>query len=193
MARPEEQESRVVEPDFEIDTHIPSSPPEGRITDDAVEDGDGNRNHRGSDDTLSNHNLSPKEAQHDSLESCIGETQFELLERESQLLEGSPFQNATRPSQSTTASTRASTAAPELPSFTIERPKDLNIGDGTSGFKFGKPHKPLTLAQLGRHPGNTNTNASRPPSPAGPSKQNPLAQPQSKGMSFLHLNQRWLT
>jgi hypothetical protein len=196
MARPEDQEGPVVDKLFDTAAFTPSSPtlhsPHG--IPDCAQDGDGSGSYMGSDDTLPDLNHHEPEIQHDSLGSCIEETQFVGLFLETQKFDEpqSSLQNPAKLSQPVTTGARAS-ARPTSPPYvpTIERPKVTDPSDGV-GFKFAKPQK-HPIFDFGRHPGKAtdiNTNTTSPATSADISNLNPSVQAQSNGM--LHVSQIYI-
>jgi hypothetical protein len=171
--------------------HIPSSPPERRPANNAVEDNDENPSHQGRDDNiLSDPNLSGQDPpQQYSLGSRIDETQFSVLEQDTQFHDepGLSFQENARPLQSTTENMSATTGSEfDHPSFIagIERPKNLDVEAGPSGFRFGKAQRPPKFSQSSRYhgkPADIDPNANRQLTLTATSDQNPSIQSCSNG------------
>ena len=197
MVHPEDQEGPVVDNLFDTAAFIPSSPPTDSThgVPDSAQDGDGSGSHISSDDTLPDLNHHEPEIQHNSLGSCIEETQFVGLYPETQNFNEpqSSLQNPTKLSQPVTTGARASAARPTSPPYvpTIERPK-VTDPSNVVGFKFARPQK-HPLFDFGRHPGkatDANTNTASPATSAGTSNLNPSVQAQSNGM--LHVSQIYI-
>jgi hypothetical protein len=185
----EEQESQVVEYDYEVDALMTSSPPVQRTADHVDEYG--GEAHRDGDETLSGPALLQGETQHDSIRSRVEETQFEILEPATQIFNepsqepSQSFQGRSTPSQAMSSKVHTTTRADDLPTFTVERPKDLDLDEGATGFKFGKVKQPNKFSPFVR-PSGKGADAARQSASTTVGKQNPLVHSQSNCMFAQH-------
>ena len=106
------------------------------------------------DDTLSDPDQ--QEIQHDSLMNRVADTQFGILEPETQSNDDEP---SLTKGAANFRSQAPSAVLPELPPFLsfgvgIERPNGIDVDDDTSGFKFMKAPQPPESGQYSRYPGN---------------------------------------
>ena len=181
MARPEEQESQIVNPGYDMSS---SPPPNLHDAGHAVQDGEGSGGHQNSDDTLSDPNPQEAEAQQESFGSHIEETQFSGLYPETQQFDETEpsLQTPTKLSQPIIADSNLSAARPASPPFVSFLRPTISDSADDSGFKFGKARK-ATFA-FGRHGKSTdvNTNAPDPTTSAATSNQVPVPQTQLSGM-----------
>ena len=185
MACPEEEESQVLIQGFKIPTDIPSSLLSLRDASGAARHDVGNESCRHIDDLVTDQNIFNPETQYDSLANHIDETQFVMLEPETQAFDLNPLTPNSRRvlepvSVGTITTIEAFTNMPFISTF--ERPKDLDIGEDElrSGFKFDKAPKPVA-GQFSRSHGIT-VNINPTPKSAAIPKETPATETLSTGM-----------